>query len=170
MTTVLPHPPSLDAIAMRCTTSSSQSSPQEYFAFARIKDDVCLVQGMLFGVMQYPTAKQVLTVIFVYSVASSATPASALTTVDVKIFKHEFISIFRFSEYRTFHPSDICILEAIDAQRTRYEADKEMVFLARDAMERLSKLSRPRVHTFRMDGVQGCGRRTTLVRQRQRQR
>jgi hypothetical protein len=115
-----------------------------YFAFARIKGDVCLVQ------------------------ASYATPASALTAVDVKVFRHEFISIFRFSEFRTLHPSDICILEPIDDRLTRYEEDNETVFLARNVMERMRKLTDPRwsfgVHSQRQN-------RTGLVmRQRQRQR
>jgi hypothetical protein len=90
-----------------------------------------------------------------------------LTFVDVKIFKHEFISIFRFSEYRTLHPSDISILESIDEQLTRYEEDSETVFLARDVMERMRKLTDPRMGAF---GAHGYGRRTMAVRQRQRQR
>ncbi|KIM42202.1 hypothetical protein M413DRAFT_53349, partial [Hebeloma cylindrosporum] len=91
-----------------------------YFAFARIKGELCLVQ------------------------VSYATPASALTTLDVKVFRHEFITIFRFAEHRTLHPADIAILEPIDEQLTRYEEDNETVFLARDVMERMRKLSDPR--------------------------
>jgi hypothetical protein len=84
------------------------------------------------------------------SLASYATPASALTTVDVKVFRHEFISIFRFAEYRTLHPTDITILEPIDEQLIRYEEDNETVFLARDVMERMKKLSTPRRSAFSM--------------------
>ncbi|KAF9003298.1 hypothetical protein BDQ17DRAFT_1355952 [Cyathus striatus] len=90
------------------------------FAFARVHGDVCLVQ------------------------VSDDTPASALTTVDVKIFRHEFISIFRLSECRTLHPADIVILETIDDHMTRYEEDSETVFLAKDLMDRLWKMSDPR--------------------------
>ncbi|KAF9566579.1 hypothetical protein CPC08DRAFT_593570, partial [Agrocybe pediades] len=91
-----------------------------HFAFARIKGDVCLVQ------------------------ASSSRPLSALAAVEVKVFRHEFISIFRFSENCTLHPSDICILEPIDDRLTRYEEDSETVFLARNVMERLRRLTDPR--------------------------
>ncbi|KAF9446439.1 hypothetical protein P691DRAFT_609392, partial [Macrolepiota fuliginosa MF-IS2] len=91
-----------------------------YFAFASIKGDVNLVQ------------------------VSYATPASALTTVDVKIFRHEFITIFRFTEARTLHPSDICILEPIDDQLTRYEEENDTVFLAKELMDRMRKLTDPR--------------------------
>ena len=72
-----------------------------------------------------------------------STPLTPLTPVAVKIFRHEFISIFRLSEARTLHPADIRILERIDARRTRYEEDSGTVFLARDVMARLSVLSRP---------------------------
>jgi len=118
-----------------------------YFAFARIKGDVCLVQ------------------------ASNATPASALTAVDVKVFRHEFISIFRFSEYRTLHPADICILEPIDDRLTRYEEDNETVFLARNVMERMRKLTDPRWN-FGVHNQKSMNQTRTglLVRQRQRQR
>jgi len=71
------------------------------------------------------------------------TPASALTTVDVKIFRHEFVTIFRFSTAKAFHPSDIQIVEEIDDQLKCYEEDKETVFLAKEAMERLRKLTLP---------------------------
>lgn len=88
-----------------------------YFAFARIKGIICLVQ------------------------VSLDTPASALTTVDVKIFRHEFITIFRLLETTTLHPSDISIIEPIDDLHTRYEEENETVFLARELMGRLQKIS-----------------------------
>lgn len=74
---------------------------------------------------------------------SCATPASALTTVDVKIFRHEFITVFRFSESKTFHPADICIVEPIDDRWTRYEEENETVFLARDLVARLRMMANP---------------------------
>jgi hypothetical protein len=58
----------------------------------------------------------------------------------VKIFRHEFISIFRFSHCDTVHPADINILEQIDNQLTRYEEENGTVFLAREIMERLRKM------------------------------
>ncbi|RDB18613.1 hypothetical protein Hypma_014721 [Hypsizygus marmoreus] len=85
------------------------------FAFAKIKGDVCLVQ------------------------VSFATPASALTTVDVKIFRHEFITIFRHTETKTIHPSDIHIIEPIDDHHTRYEEENGTVFLAKELMCRMRK-------------------------------
>lgn len=93
---------------------------EAYFAFARIKGNVFLVQ------------------------VSHATPASALTAVDVKIFRHEFITIFRFSEATSLHPADICILEPIDEQLTRYEEENETVFLAKDLVDKLRKMTDPR--------------------------
>ncbi|KAJ7034538.1 hypothetical protein C8F04DRAFT_956232 [Mycena alexandri] len=72
---------------------------------------------------------------------SLATPASALTTVDVKIFRHEFIHIFRYLECRTLHPADVHIIELIDDHRKTYEEDSDTVFLAKDVMERISKLT-----------------------------
>lgn len=82
------------------------------------------------------------------------TPTSALTTVDVKIFRHEFITIFRLLETKTLHPSDISIIEPIDDFHTRYEEENETVFLARELMGRLQKMSmadaRPRVRIPRV--------------------
>ncbi|KAJ3808142.1 MAG: hypothetical protein NXY57DRAFT_960726 [Lentinula lateritia] len=90
------------------------------FAFARIHGEICLVQ------------------------VSSSTPAqSALATVDVKIFRHEFITIFRLSTTTTLHPSDIQIMENIDEKLVYHEEENGTVFLARDVMERLRKLTLP---------------------------
>jgi len=75
---------------------------------------------------------------------SHATPLSALGTVDVKVFRHEFINIFRFSERRTLHPNDINFIEQIDDDCVRYEEDNETVFLSRDAMDLMRKLIDPR--------------------------
>lgn len=61
--------------------------------------------------------------------------------IDVKIFKHEFITIFRFSEYTTLHPSDFQIIEPIDDTLLRYEEENETVFLAKSLMERLRRLT-----------------------------
>ncbi|KAJ7306760.1 hypothetical protein B0H14DRAFT_2195574, partial [Mycena olivaceomarginata] len=72
---------------------------------------------------------------------SQATPASALSTVDVKIFRHEFIHIFRYLECKTFHPADVHILEIIDDRHKTYEEESDTVFLAKDVTERMSKLS-----------------------------
>ncbi|KIK58350.1 hypothetical protein GYMLUDRAFT_113347, partial [Collybiopsis luxurians FD-317 M1] len=89
------------------------------FAFARVQGEVRLVQ------------------------VSSMTPVSALSAIDVKIFRHEFITIFRLSTITTLHPSDIQIIEYIDDQLKFYEEEKETVFLAKEVMERLRKLTLP---------------------------
>jgi len=112
--------PSIDALS-KCSSIGLVNShtSDSYFAFARINDEVYLVQ------------------------VSCATPVSALTTIDVKIFRHEFITVFRFSESKTFHPSDICIVEPIDDRLTRYEEENETVFLARDLVVRMRMMSNP---------------------------
>jgi len=117
----------------------AMSENDHYFAFAQIKGDVCLVQA-------------------------SSMPMSALSAVDVKIFRHEFISIFRFAENCSLHPADIRILEPIDDRLTRYEEDSETVFLARNVMERMRKLTDPRRNMLKTQS-----RRTSVVKQRQRQ-
>lgn len=59
----------------------------------------------------------------------------------MKVFRHEFITIFRHSHNETVHPSDITILEFIDERLTRYEEENGTVFLAKDLMERLQKMT-----------------------------
>ncbi|KIP11891.1 hypothetical protein PHLGIDRAFT_52815, partial [Phlebiopsis gigantea 11061_1 CR5-6] len=88
------------------------------FAFAQIQGDICLVQ------------------------IAGPPHASALVPVsDVKVFRHEFITIFRYSHSATVHPADIHVLYPIDARCTLYEEDKGTVFLARDAVAQLQKLT-----------------------------
>lgn len=60
---------------------------------------------------------------------------------DVKVFRHEFITIFRYSHSATVHPADIHVLYPIDDRCTLYEEDKGTVFLARDVMAQLQKLT-----------------------------
>ncbi|KAJ7512394.1 hypothetical protein B0H11DRAFT_1660116, partial [Mycena galericulata] len=87
------------------------------FAIARVKGAIRLVQ------------------------VSLATPTSALTAVDVKIFRHEFIHIFRYLECKTLHPADVHIIELIDDHHKTYEEENDTVFLAKAVMERISKLT-----------------------------
>lgn len=117
---------------------SSVSQDDSYFAFARIRGELQLVQGEIF-----PDNNKKLNWIALVSV-SDAKPISALTTVDVKLFRHEFITIFRFAGLYTLHPADINIIEPIDTNLTRYEEDNETVFLARDVIDRMRKLTDPR--------------------------
>ncbi|KAJ6608221.1 hypothetical protein B0H10DRAFT_2068667 [Mycena sp. CBHHK59/15] len=106
-----PMPPAL------CYTRQPPSVEDGRFAIARVNGSIRLVQ------------------------VSRATPASALTTVDVKIFKHEFIHIFRYLESKTVHPADIQIIELIDDQDKTYEEENDTVFLAKNVMARISKLT-----------------------------
>jgi hypothetical protein len=82
---------------------------------------------------------------------SSETPISALTTVDAKIFRHEFITIFRLSETTTLHPSDISIIELIKDYHLRYEEENETVFLAKELMGHMQKMTeKPRILRSRL--------------------
>jgi len=89
------------------------------FAFASITGEICLVQV-------FPTDRE--------------STSSALTTVDLNIFKHEFITIFRWSHQTTVHPNDMRILEQIDERCIRYEEENGTVFVAKDVVERLGKV------------------------------
>jgi len=71
---------------------------------------------------------------------SDATP-SALMVADVNVFRHEFITLFRYSHSASVHPADMQILEPIDEAQMLYEEDKGTVSLARDVMARLQKLT-----------------------------
>jgi hypothetical protein len=61
--------------------------------------------------------------------------------VDAIIFAHEFINIFRFSHCTVVHPADIRVIDPIDDDSARYEEENGTVFLAKDVMERFSKLT-----------------------------
>ncbi|KAJ8474597.1 hypothetical protein ONZ51_g7109 [Trametes cubensis] len=99
------------------------ASPQRpTFAFAQIKGDVCLVQ--------VPD-----------TLGAPGAMSSALMAADVNVFRHEFITLFRYSHSATVHPADMHILEPIADHCTLYEAEKGTVFLARDVMARMQQLS-----------------------------
>ncbi|TFY57527.1 hypothetical protein EVG20_g8509, partial [Dentipellis fragilis] len=51
--------------------------------------------------------------------------ASALSAVEAKVFRHEFITIFRFSHPAVVHPNDFRILELIDEQNLLHEEENE---------------------------------------------
>jgi hypothetical protein len=117
------------ATAVHATMSPSTSSlsppsitmqPRK-FALAQVHGDVCLVQ--------------------VCSSLAHESCHSALSAVEAQIYAHEFITIFRYSHPAVLHPSDIRILEWLDEQSVFDEADKGTVFLARDVMERLRRLT-----------------------------
>ncbi|KAI0646540.1 hypothetical protein C8Q79DRAFT_926476 [Trametes meyenii] len=104
-------------------SASPEPTPQQRptFALAQIKGDVCLVQ--------------------VPDAPAPDAMSSALMAADVAVFRHEFITLFRYSHSATLHPADVHILEPIADACTLYEEDKGTVFLARDVMARLQKLS-----------------------------
>ena len=67
--------------------------------------------------------------------------AAALAAADVHVFRHEFITQFRYSHRATVHPADMHILEPIADHSTLYEEDKGTVFLARAVVARRQKHS-----------------------------
>ncbi|KAF7291988.1 hypothetical protein MIND_01224500 [Mycena indigotica] len=121
MTAALVCPPPIDHLRGPMLPSPLEEDNFEgCFAIARVNGAIRLVQ------------------------ISSATPASALTTLDVKIFRHEFIHIFRFLEFRTVHPADLQIVERIPARAVALDEDDggDSVSLARDVLARLSRLTK----------------------------
>lgn len=86
------------------------------FAFARVKGDICLVQ---LHPIQSETSRESLGII---------------------VFRHEFVSIFRYSHDLRVSPEDIRVLELLDEDRIRYEEDNGTVFLAKDLMAQLRKM------------------------------
>jgi len=107
------------------TPSTSPSSyvamsPRK-FALAQVHSDVCLVQ--------------------VCSSLAHESCHSALSAIEAQIYAHEFITIFRYSHPAVLHPSAIRILEWLDDRSVLDEEDKGTVFLARDVMERLRRLT-----------------------------
>ncbi|RDX54782.1 hypothetical protein OH76DRAFT_1340453 [Lentinus brumalis] len=101
--------------------SSPITHRKSTFALAQIKGDVCLVQ--------------------VPDSPARGGMSSALMVADVHVFRHEFITQFRYSHHATVHPADMHILEPIEEHCTLYEEEKGTVFLARDVMTRMQKLS-----------------------------
>ena len=60
--------------------------------------------------------------------------------VDVKIFQHEFITIYHHILTCSLSPADLSILEPIDNDNMRYEEESGRVYLAKEIMQRLSRL------------------------------
>ncbi|KAM5532167.1 hypothetical protein V8D89_014192 [Ganoderma adspersum] len=100
----------------------SAIAPKPTFALAKIKGDVCLVQVP-------------------HDSPAHGGMSSALVAADVHVFRHEFITLFRYSHRATVHPADMHILESIDDRATLYEEDKGTVFLARDIMAKIQRLT-----------------------------
>ncbi|KAI0689176.1 hypothetical protein BC835DRAFT_1244235, partial [Cytidiella melzeri] len=86
------------------------------FVLAQLKGDVCLVQ------------------------VSDSSLSSALMVSDVKVFRHEFITIFRYSHTVCVHPADLRVLCTIDDRCALHDEEKETVYLTKDVMHQLQKL------------------------------
>ncbi|KAI6045281.1 hypothetical protein EDC04DRAFT_138131 [Pisolithus marmoratus] len=87
------------------------STPAAFFAFASIKGIVCLVQ---------------------ITTPRSMDPTSV--PLDVSVFRHEFVSMWRYSHTVQLYPSEIGAFVALDRQSVRYEEDSGTIFLAKDLM------------------------------------
>lgn len=109
---------------MSCATilpvGSSGASSKSHFALAQINGVICLAQ---------------------MPPSTPGSASSALSAVDVAVFAHEFINIFRFSHQTTVHPVDIHVIDYIDENSVSCEEENERVFLSKDVMERFSKLT-----------------------------
>lgn len=126
-----------------------EQKPQ--FAFAQLYDQVVLVQ--------VPQA-----------------PPSPLTAVDIDVFRHEFVTLFRYSHSAAVHPSDIRILERLPDAETLHEEENGTVFLAKDLVARLSQWTRAGRKTGCVGGAFGMAmhhhhhanvsRRTSMPAQR----
>ena len=151
MATAVHAPTPLSSTPSTSPTSSVSMSPRR-FALAKVHHDVCLVQGKVFSLPSVTPHATLFpnTFSFVLPPRSPSTVCSslaqeschsALSAIEAQIYAHEFITIFRYSHPALLHPSDIRILEWLDEQSVLDEEDKGTVFLARDVMERLRRLT-----------------------------
>jgi hypothetical protein len=60
--------------------------------------------------------------------------------LDIHVFRHEFVSIFRYSHSASVHPRELRVLEPLDDHAVRYEPDNGTVFLAKDLMAQLKRI------------------------------
>lgn len=135
-----------------------------HFAFANIKGDICLVQGTYLAQISRTRLPMINLVSALVALPTPGAMSSALMASDVRVFRHEFITIFRYSHSATVHPADIHVLEPVDERGTVYEEEKGTVFLARDVMDRLQKLiagSRPSMRRY--PGARPCRVNMTKV-------
>lgn len=92
------------------------NAPAAFFAFATIKGVVCLVQ-----------------------ITTPRSMDSTSVMLDISIFRHEFVSMWRYSHTVQLYPSEIGAFVALDTQSIRYEEDSGTIFLAKDLMWRLKR-------------------------------
>jgi hypothetical protein len=120
------------------SSQSSSSSDDEgyYFALAGVKGEIHLVQSMFTDIHNTHTRLTRLP-----SPVSLSTPPSAMTLIDIKIFKHELATIFRHVQTTTMHPSDVRVMQRIEDDSVRYEEDRGTAFLAKEIVEQMRKFS-----------------------------
>ncbi|EIW76995.1 hypothetical protein CONPUDRAFT_84273 [Coniophora puteana RWD-64-598 SS2] len=119
------------------------------FAFARVQGEICLVQisrppaaSSSKSTSSYPPPQsqshphpQHL------SSPLTPTPASA-PPIDLSVFRHEFVSIFRYSHRVRVPARDLRVLELLDDPGClRHEEDSGTVFLAKDLALRLRRMA-----------------------------
>jgi len=119
-------------------SSSSSSSDDEgyYFALAGVKGEIHLVQSMFTDIHIHTHTTDAFS-----SPVSLSTPPSAMTLIDIKIFKHELATIFRHIQTTTMHPGDVRVIQRIEDDSVRYEEDSGTVFLAKEIVEQMRKFS-----------------------------
>jgi hypothetical protein len=123
------------AIPSMLTQTHVETDPR--FAFARVKGDICLVQCGLSPFTSPDCGLIQLSMIYLVHPIQSETSRGSLGII---VFRHEFVSIFRYSHDLCVSPEDIRVLELLDEDRIRYEEDNGTVFLAKDLMAQLRRM------------------------------
>jgi hypothetical protein len=129
--------PFIHDFKMACDSDDSDNAEAVdwHFALARINGYVVLVQSQFFSLSLLSSST--LTSLAVSNLAPESI-SQALTSMDVRVFRHEFITIFRFSHCDSLHPSDVHILEHIDDAATLYEEENDTVFLAKEVVQKIT--------------------------------
>lgn len=73
-------------------------------------------------------------------VGQATMDSSGTPLLDILVFRHEFVSIFRYSHSARVHPLEFRVLEPLDDHAVRYEPDNGTVFLAKDLMAHLKRI------------------------------
>lgn len=73
-------------------------------------------------------------------VGQTVVDPSGTPLLDILVFRHEFVSIFRYSHSARVHPLELRVLEPLDDHAVRYEPDNGSVFLAKDLMAHLKRI------------------------------
>jgi len=136
LTQTVSHPMSSSSRASSSSGFLLQPAPavfdpeQGSFAFARVYDNVCLVQTDKLLSSTSQGASQPSTPLF-------------LTPVEVAVFRHEFGTMFRYAHCTTVRASDIRILASISKEQVLCE-DSGVVFVDRTLTNQLLQWTAPR--------------------------